>query len=266
MVDLRQRGRGVTGRASGALSELGGRHRVLLMGSNPAAAPADEVVGFAQLIRPDLQPYDPDDYAPAPPTEPQRARLAEALESRCCRRIGRDVVRNVTARREVQVRPGAAGAGAGNGAEAGARAGGEPGVAGRDGIRCGCRRIISARPRAMQSFLGLAIISRPARPPATALPLPLRFLWTWLRLRLRPTGRCWCAATRCWPTRARPDTAATGRRCSNRSATSCARWAAEGGGDCGVEGTWAWGAEDCRSSGTGKAPQHNWGVANEAGV
>ncbi len=35
--------------------------------------------------------------------EAARARLAEALDARCCRRLGRELPRHVTARREVQV-------------------------------------------------------------------------------------------------------------------------------------------------------------------
>ncbi|GIM15000.1 hypothetical protein Vretimale_17869 [Volvox reticuliferus] len=104
VVDMRHRGRGITARNTGALSELGGRQHVLLMGSNPAAAPVEEIVGFAQLIRPDVQAYEPEDYLSSEgATEAARVRLAEALESRCAPRFGRELVRQVTVRREVQI-------------------------------------------------------------------------------------------------------------------------------------------------------------------
>ncbi len=58
VVDMRHRGRGITGRNTGVLAELGGRHRVLLMCSNPTAASLEDTAGFAQLIRPDVQVRD----------------------------------------------------------------------------------------------------------------------------------------------------------------------------------------------------------------
>ncbi len=55
MVDLRQRSRGVSGRSSGALVDLGSRHRLLMLGPSPTSAPLDELTGYAQLVRPDVQ-------------------------------------------------------------------------------------------------------------------------------------------------------------------------------------------------------------------
>ncbi|GIL66592.1 hypothetical protein Vafri_20082 [Volvox africanus] len=104
VVDMRQRGRGITARNTGAFSELGGRQHILLMGSNPAAAPVEEILGFAQLICPDVQAYEPEDYLSSEgATEAARVRLAEALESRCAPRFGREFVRQVTVQREVQI-------------------------------------------------------------------------------------------------------------------------------------------------------------------
>ncbi|GLI58399.1 hypothetical protein VaNZ11_000099 [Volvox africanus] len=104
IVDMRQRGRGITARNTGAFSELGGRQHILLMGSNPAAAPVEEILGFAQLIRPDVQACEPEDYLSGEgATEAARVRLAEALESRCAPRFGRKFARQVTVQREVQI-------------------------------------------------------------------------------------------------------------------------------------------------------------------
>ncbi|KXZ56057.1 hypothetical protein GPECTOR_2g939 [Gonium pectorale] len=104
VVDLRQRSRSVTGRSTGALAELGGRHRLLVMAADPTVAPLEDVAGFVQFIRPDVQAYDPDEFANSEAAaEVARTRMAEALEPRRCRRLGPEVERHVAARREVQV-------------------------------------------------------------------------------------------------------------------------------------------------------------------
>ncbi len=54
MVDLRARGRGLAGRGPGSLAELGGRVRLVLMEGPPSGVGAEELVGLAGLVRPEL--------------------------------------------------------------------------------------------------------------------------------------------------------------------------------------------------------------------